>query len=403
MNCANHPHRECVAYCQHCGKPLCPDCVRNVGTSVFCEPCLTAKVAGTPPPTGNPFSGPGNPFSRAGFPPAGTPPVPGEPNPGLAALLGFIPGVGAMYNEQYAKGLVHLLIFAVLVSLSHEVGIFHLFVLGWVLYMVIDAYHTARARRDGTPLPNPFGLNDLSERFGYGNSWPGGASAPPRYGTPPNPDPSSQPAADPAACAGSNIPPANPNTPYGYAPYAYTSIPPIPPTPPVPPVPPCPDPNPPSYRRFPSGAIWLIALGLFFLLGNSFHILRGRFFGPTLLIGFGVWLFVHMMLNTGCDAENTGQLSRWRLARAVHSSFWIILTGVIWLLDVLGILPWSRSWPIYLIAAGVMLLVNRSFYSGYTPSPGATAAQPPVPPVASTEIAPNGPWNDRPGGSQEGR
>jgi hypothetical protein len=37
---------------------------------------------------------------------------PGEPSPGLAALLGFIPGVGAMYNEQYAKGIVHLMVFA---------------------------------------------------------------------------------------------------------------------------------------------------------------------------------------------------------------------------------------------------------------------------------------------------
>ena len=62
------------------------------------------------------------------------PPSTGEPNPGLAALLGFIPGVGAMYNGQYAKGIVHLIIFAVLVSLADEHGIFglgcHLLVVG---------------------------------------------------------------------------------------------------------------------------------------------------------------------------------------------------------------------------------------------------------------------------------
>ena len=34
------------------------------------------------------------------------------PNPGLAALLGLIPGVGAMYNGQYAKGVIHLIVFA---------------------------------------------------------------------------------------------------------------------------------------------------------------------------------------------------------------------------------------------------------------------------------------------------
>ena len=101
--------------------------------------------------------------------------APGEPNPGLAALLGFIPGVGAMYNEQYAKGIVHLMVFAVLVSLASDVNdIFGLFVIGWMFYMVIEAHHTARARRDGTPLPNPFGLNDLSERLGFGKAWPSG-------------------------------------------------------------------------------------------------------------------------------------------------------------------------------------------------------------------------------------
>ena len=31
--------------------------------------------------------------------------------PGLAFALGFIPGVGAIYNGQYLKGLVHALIF----------------------------------------------------------------------------------------------------------------------------------------------------------------------------------------------------------------------------------------------------------------------------------------------------
>ena len=91
----------------------------------------------------------------------------GVPNPMLAGLLGFIPGVGAMYNEQYAKGIVHLIVFAVLVSLTDSHGIFGLFIAGWVFYMVIEAHHTARARRDGIPLPNPFGLNDLGERLGF--------------------------------------------------------------------------------------------------------------------------------------------------------------------------------------------------------------------------------------------
>ena len=33
--------------------------------------------------------------------------------------------------------------------------------------MAFEAYHTARCRRDGLPLPNPFGLNDLGHKLGF--------------------------------------------------------------------------------------------------------------------------------------------------------------------------------------------------------------------------------------------
>ncbi len=37
--------------------------------------------------------------------------------------------------------------------------------------MAFEAYHTAVARRDGLPLPNAFGFNDIGERMGFGKSW----------------------------------------------------------------------------------------------------------------------------------------------------------------------------------------------------------------------------------------
>jgi len=40
-------------------------------------------------------------------------------SPGLAFFLGWIPGVGAIYNGQYAKGLVHAVLWGVLVSLTN--------------------------------------------------------------------------------------------------------------------------------------------------------------------------------------------------------------------------------------------------------------------------------------------
>ncbi len=148
MNCTYHPEVPSSAFCQFCGKPLCKDCVRNVGGSVFCETCLTERLRGTGAGT------------------AAAPIFTGTPHPMLAALLGFIPGVGAMYNGQYAKAIAHVVIFAVLASLSDHAGIFGILVAAWVFYQVFDAYQTALARRDGLPLPNPFGLNDIAQRLG---------------------------------------------------------------------------------------------------------------------------------------------------------------------------------------------------------------------------------------------
>ena len=61
MNCANHPERERFAFCQNCGKALCQECARTVGTAVFCEPCLAARIAGAPgtnPSAGGPYAPP---------------------------------------------------------------------------------------------------------------------------------------------------------------------------------------------------------------------------------------------------------------------------------------------------------------------------------------------------------
>ena len=392
MNCANHPDREQSAFCQHCGKPVCSECIRNVGSSIFCEPCLAARVGAAAPPVGFPYPG----YPQPGVLPAGPPIGAGEPSPGLATLLGFIPGVGAMYNGQYAKGIVHLMVFAVLVSLTDDVnGIFGLFIAGWICYMVIEAHHTASARRDGTPLPNPFGLNDLSERLGFGKAWPGGV---------PNATAGSAAATTPQEpiAPHPNAPPVTPYAPHYAPPYTYPYDPPVAP---ISAVPPHADVNVSCGRRFPSGAIWLIVLGLIFLVDADgfFHIFHHPIFWPVLLIGFGVWIFVRKMTCTGHGMENDGSaFYQWRFARAVRSAFWVILVGVIWLLDVLGILSWSRSWPLFLIGGGVMLLFNRTGYGGYGlgghgTGHGQPDSTPAEPPDASSEAVPSDPSHDATG------
>jgi TM2 domain-containing membrane protein YozV len=271
MDCVNHSGVSAVAYCQNCGKALCSECVRKTpADQIFCEPCWIA------------WQGAQRPF---------VPPPAGAPSPGLAAFLGLIPGVGAMYNGQFIKGLVHVFIFAVLVSAAHVYGIFGLFIAGWVFYQVFEAYYTAKARCCGEPLPDPLGLNEVSNWFMPGGRVQQGA----------------QPGAQPGVGVGpaSTGPAGSYQAPY-QAPYQGPNAPP----PPgyagsgIPPVPP---PIPPVHwrRREPIGAVILIALGLLFLMGQ-FDWFSGRMFEfawPLLLIGLGVWLIVRRMQDTQANSQ----------------------------------------------------------------------------------------------------
>jgi hypothetical protein len=396
MNCANHPDREHTAFCQNCGKPICQECTRVVGTAIYCEPCLAAKLsgAGAPPPAGGPYTYTGtDPNVNYAAPGSIPPPVAGEPNPALAALLGLIPGVGAMYNGQYAKGVVHLIVFAILVSLANENGIFGLFIAGWVCYQVIEAYHTAKARRDGTPLPNPFGLNDLSERLGFGKSWPSPGTAAPQSA-----------ASEPAQSTGAPYTPPPPS--YPPPPSASWSTPWDTYAPPVPPVPPYGTAGYPGYpldpnlaplprNRFPVGAIWLIGLGCLFLIGNSglFHAFPIHRIVPFLLIGFGVWLFVRRMTESGAGLADDGTPGyQYRLFRALRGSVWVTLIGVLFLLDTFNIVYWSHSWPIIIIVAGLMAILQRvSYHAAMAPAypyPAPPAPPAPPPPPSPPESGP---------------
>lgn len=277
MDCVNHGGVSATAYCQNCGKPLCPNCVRT-GTAgqILCEQCFMAWQA-----VPNPFV---------------APPV-GAPNPSAAAVLGLIPGVGAMYNGQFFKGLIHVVIFAVLISITEHYPIFGLFIAAWVLYQSFEAFHTAKARRDGLPLPDPLGLNEVGNWLNLGA----------RHVPPPPPGSVPPGFVPPGSAPAGSVPPgyAQPGTyqasGFNQPPYAGAYQPPYPPPPPgyvdpgMPPVPPV----PPIFwrRKEPVGAIVLIGLGLLFLLGqlDLFHGMLWKFMWPLMLIGLGVWLMLRRM------------------------------------------------------------------------------------------------------------
>jgi TM2 domain-containing membrane protein YozV len=91
-------------------------------------------------------------------------------SPGLAFFLGCIPGVGAIYNGQYAKGIVHAVIWGMLMSIcssdSHAIRgmepLFVIVVMAWWFYMAFEAYHTARKRRAGEPVDEYSSILNLS-------------------------------------------------------------------------------------------------------------------------------------------------------------------------------------------------------------------------------------------------
>lgn len=170
--CANHPGLPVASFCRTCGKALCTACRRPVGGTVFCAEHAPPTPASTPPPYSAPIND--SPYTAPVLP-ARPHPMSGN-SPALAFILGLIPGVGAIYNGQYAKGLVHAVIFGLLITaitantlrgfeplLGILVGVF-------VFYMSLEAYHTARKRASGEPI------EEFSSLAGPGDSgFPTGA------------------------------------------------------------------------------------------------------------------------------------------------------------------------------------------------------------------------------------
>jgi hypothetical protein len=160
MNCQNHPETPATAYCRNCGKPVCDACRRDAFGTVYCAEHIPAPP---PPPAPGPAVTPPQPVFAAA-PNYVRPDV----SPGLALFLGTIPGVGAIYNGQYAKGLVHAIIWGMLMSIANSRAanglepVFVMLVIAWWAYMAFESYHTARKRQAGEAVDEYSSIIDLS-------------------------------------------------------------------------------------------------------------------------------------------------------------------------------------------------------------------------------------------------
>jgi len=155
MKCAVHPDVDATGYCRHCGKPLCPQCTRDVRGALYCEECLSGIV----------FGGPGT---------TATPGKVAMNSPGAALVLGFVPGLGAVYNGEYVKALIHVCVFGgIIAALNSDIpgsydALLAIALACFYLYMPIDAYRVAKAREAGQPVPEPFPLVGTDGRLPLG-------------------------------------------------------------------------------------------------------------------------------------------------------------------------------------------------------------------------------------------
>ena len=156
MKCAVHSGVDATGYCRNCGKAMCSACSRPVRDVLYCEDCL-ATVMGHPAPVAAPppYAAPPAAAYAASPAPASFGRAITGSSPAAAFWLGLFPGLGAIYNGQYNKGLIQIAIFAsVIVGLSSDLDtgfiiMLAIFLGGFVFYCAFEAMRTAQAKNRG--------------------------------------------------------------------------------------------------------------------------------------------------------------------------------------------------------------------------------------------------------------
>ena len=154
MNCAYHMRNPAVVQCNNCARPLCPACDHRIRGFPFCQDCIVTGVE----------------ILRQQSRSSNVPVVRRNSSPLVATLLSFIvPGLGAAYNGQTSKAIVHFAIFASFFQMAIVTDGLPFFVLGFIAtwcFAAIDACRTAQMLRSGLA---PNAEEDVIARRLYGN------------------------------------------------------------------------------------------------------------------------------------------------------------------------------------------------------------------------------------------
>ena len=157
MYCGYHAKNPAVVQCNQCARWLCPACDHRVRGFPFCQDCIVAGVELL-----RHHATPSHILRR-------------RSSPFVATLLSFVPGLGAAYNGQTSKAIVHFAIFASFFQMAVMFPL-HFFILGVVgtwLFAAVDACRTAQLLRAGL---SPDAEEDVIARRLYGNPFAWGTT-----------------------------------------------------------------------------------------------------------------------------------------------------------------------------------------------------------------------------------
>src|SRR5205809_6292119 len=160
MYCSYHSKNPAVVQCNQCSRPLCAACDHRVRGFPLCQDCIVTGVEMLRQQSQSPAS---HVLRR-------------KSSPFVATLLSFVPGLGAAYNGQTSKAIVHFAIFASffqMAVLTQGLQFFILGVLGTWLFAAVDACRTAQLMRAGL---TPDTEEDVIARRLYGNPFAWGVT-----------------------------------------------------------------------------------------------------------------------------------------------------------------------------------------------------------------------------------
>lgn len=142
MKCAYHQNNLASARCSSCDRSLCAACDHRIKGYPYCQDCIVAGIE----------------MLRQNAEGGSNKQIYGEEkSPLVAVLLGLIPGLGAAYNGQPVKALVHFVVTAGLWTLA---DVFHsslevtcaLASLAVYIYSLYDAFRSAQRQGIGADL-----------------------------------------------------------------------------------------------------------------------------------------------------------------------------------------------------------------------------------------------------------